>query len=410
MVTMRKRIGRRGRTDRRLLLPILGVVLLAGSNNAPAAWTLTLVNQTGRTLTFFDVNASPPPSRLQGGTLSNGGNSAIDPTGFNPVLAWEAGVSLTGTNANGFFIGLDLAGTPPRIQYKRFHYKVLPGLAGSDPSLQPILLDQQIVELTEGDITIVVDSGWVATIGPAGGPGACCAPLGGCTAAASTSACASGTFVPGISCTPDPCSSTTTTIGPGGGTVETPDGAVKITFPEDCVSSPTEITISEGDWPSRMYDIDLGSGPGAGFSVHVSYNFDPGLLDFCPEAELCITFDRTALGLSPSDCDSLQFVHQDEVCTSGAADRLNEPCDSDAMCGVTGVCGLRFHAHAVSSVACPASSSMGTVCANIQHFSEYGMVTEFVTIPYFWWGLIAVLFTFLIVGPKIYFRWRNAPK
>ena len=103
------------------------------------------------------MNPSPPPSRIPSGTIPDGGDFSIDPAGFNPVFAWDAGISTTGEDPNGFLIGLALEDTPSLIQYKLFHYKVTPGEAGKDPDLQPILLSQEVVEVTEGEVAIVVD-------------------------------------------------------------------------------------------------------------------------------------------------------------------------------------------------------------------------------------------------------------
>ncbi len=48
---------------------------------------------------------------------------------------------------------------PIQIQYKVFHYRAPPGEAGSDPDLQPILLQSEIVEVADIDISIAVRSG-----------------------------------------------------------------------------------------------------------------------------------------------------------------------------------------------------------------------------------------------------------
>lgn len=80
--------GTYSKSLRRILTVAVGIALLAGAARVEAAWTLTLVNETGHTLTFFDVNLTPPPDRLPAGTTPNNGTFNIDPDGFNPVFAW----------------------------------------------------------------------------------------------------------------------------------------------------------------------------------------------------------------------------------------------------------------------------------------------------------------------------------
>ena len=401
--------GIHSKSLRRILTVAVGVALFAGAARVEAAWTLTLVNETGHTLTFFDVNLSPPPSRLPAGTTSDNGTFNINPDGFNPVLAWPGGISTTGMNPNGFLIGLALTGSPPRIQYKRFHYKVTPGEAGTVPALQPILLDQQVVDVVEGEVLITVDTQFRATIGaPPASIGACCT-MSGCTdvfdasecsggtlmlgstctptlcAAASIGACCAlsgcadvfdasecsgGNLLLGDSCTPTLCTSASDNIGPGGGTIESPDGSVSVEFPPGCLSANTMITIEEGDYPSRMYDIELTGTPAADFDVHVAYSFEPSTLDFCPEAQLCMSFDRTALGLDPTDCGELRFFHRDKICgLDGDAD-----CVTDLDCPPGIACNDAFHTD-IATCDCPAATSVGQCCANIGHFSDYILVS-----------------------------------
>lgn len=363
-------MGRRHTRIRRMTLAVaIGVAMPAGALRVEAAWTISLTNETGRVLTSYEVNPSPPPARLPADTVPDGGNFNIDPAGFNPVFAWDGGISLAGTDPNGFFIGLGLTETPPLIQYKLFHYKVTPGTPGSDPALQPILLSEQVVEVTEGEILIVVDGTWSATIGTPSVAGACCA-LTGCSDVTSLAACSDGNLLNGRSCAPALCTTASETIGPGGGTIETPDGSVSVEFPPDCLSADTTITISPGVYPGRMYDIALRYEPGADFDVRLAYSFDPTTLDFCPEAELCMTFDLTALGLDPTDCDDLQFVHRDSFC---GFDR-DADCVTDADCPVGVLCLGGFRAVDVTCT-CPAASSTGSCCGNINHFSDYILVS-----------------------------------
>ena len=92
----------------------LGLAILWTAEKAVAdpGWTLTLRNETGQTLTFYDVNPNPPPARPPAGTVSNNGTFSIDLEGFNTVFAWDGGVSMTGTDPNGFFLGFDFSTDP----------------------------------------------------------------------------------------------------------------------------------------------------------------------------------------------------------------------------------------------------------------------------------------------------------
>ena len=49
--------------------------------------------------------------------------------------------------------------------------------------------------------------------------------------------------------------------------MKTPDGSVSVDFPPDCLSDSTTITIEEGDYPSRLFDIELTGEPSADFDV-----------------------------------------------------------------------------------------------------------------------------------------------
>ncbi len=357
------------RIRRMTLTAAIGVAMSAGALRVEAAWTITLTNATGKALTSYEVNTSPPPARLPADTVPHAGTFNIDPAGFNAVFVWDGGISLTGMDANGFFIGLGLTETPPVIQYKQFHYKVTPGTAGSDPALQPILLRDRVVEVTEGDISIVVNSMWRARIGTPTGSGACC-EVPACFEVASSGACSDGTFLRGVFCDPGLCDSASGIVGSGGGTIETPDGSVSVEYPPDCLSADTTITIGPGDYPSTLYDIALIYDPGGDFDVRLAYTFDPTTLDFCPEAELCMTFDRAALGLEATECGDLQFMQRDTFC---GLDR-DADCVTDADCAAGVSCNDGFRRVALTCT-CPAASSIGTCCGNINHFSDYLLVS-----------------------------------
>ena len=390
----------------------LGVAMVLVGERAVAEWTITLCNGTGQTLTYYGVNEDPPPARLPMATIDPDATFSIDPAGYNPVFAWEAGISMTGTDPNGFLVGLALTETPPRIQYKWFHYKVTPGTPGKDPDLQPIFIDQEIFEVAEGAIAIAVANDWTASIVEP--PGACCSPLNVCTetGCGETVCPGGGTFFPGEVCTPDFCGPPpvegaccyypgfgdcsnvassadcpdgveatfipTTSCAPGlcstasdacvaadGCTVETPDHGASIDFPADCLSGDTAISIEEGDWESRIYL----EGP---LGVLVSYKFEPDTLEFCPEAELCFTVDLTEHGLDSGDCMRLFIKQRDQVCVVGGS-TTDEQCTTDGDCAPTGTCEWRFRA---LPPRCDCSDpTMATCCTNPEHFSSFGLTT-----------------------------------
>ncbi len=98
-----------------------------------------------------------PPRRVAdpSGNLAPGDSVDINAMGFNPVF-YAPGIT-DEAMANGIFLGLALMDADPlRIQYKVFHYRVPPGEAGSDPDLQPILLQDEIVEIEDVSIIFTV--------------------------------------------------------------------------------------------------------------------------------------------------------------------------------------------------------------------------------------------------------------
>jgi hypothetical protein len=392
-----------GRIQGRVLALALSGVMLVGFNStaAMAAWTITLANETGETLTFYNVNETPPPSRLPAGTIPDGGSFTIDPEGFNPVFAWDAGISMTGTDPNGLYIGLALTDTPPLIQYKVFHYKVTPGTVGSEEDLQPIVVDQQVVEVTEGAVVILVDSTWSVAIGPPGDAGACCDPPGVCSNVGSESACANGVFLADISCSANPCVSGSGSLGTGGGVIQTSDGNVSVTFPPDCLPSDTLVSVTEAGWPPTLSALILQRPDPA--TVYMSYSFEPHTLEFCPDAKLCMSLDLSAQTppLDASACGDFKFLHKDKICVSPADTPYYETqCDSDSDCGPGGTCGFRWNDYAAD---CDCTQPpMAKCCTSLSHFSDFGLVTPAVRIPNLFLWPIAVILILVLIGGMIY--------
>jgi hypothetical protein len=355
------------------LVLVLGALALSHGQRAIAdpSWTIVLANETGRILTFHDVNPNPPPPRLPSDTVPDAGTFDIDSAGYNPVFAWDDGVNVEGSDPNGFYIGLALAENPPLIQYKLFHYQVPPGTEGKDPDLQPLLLDLELFEVTEGAVAIVVDSNWTATIGPLSG--ACCAYLGDCSDVLSPLECADGvsaSFVALTSCSddPDPCSSVAEPLDDEtGGSVETPDHAVIVEIEPDELCEDETISITEAEWGDELYDFYLGGSTG----VLVAYDFEPDNLEFCGQVTLCMILDVTDLSLE--DRLRLRIKRRGLACSEP---NLCDYCNTDEDCG-GGVCDEIFCD--VQELPCDLAEEDGrtiaTCCAEITHFSEYGLVT-----------------------------------
>jgi hypothetical protein len=392
------------------MLPVT-LVVLASAQDVFAAWTLTLRNETGQTLTFYDVNSTPPPARLPSGTVLDHETFNIDPAGFNPVFAWDDGISMTGTEPNGFYIGMDLSTDPGQIQYKRFHYKVTPGTPGTDPTLQPVEIDQFVATVAEGDIIIVVDSAWNATIGPA--DGACCFfPGAGPCMELPTGGCPDGvyaTFFSGASCTPALCTSASQTCNAAAGcTVQTPDHSVKVTFPPGCLSGNTTISIEDADWPSKL-ELFADVMPR---KTVASFGFSPGDLTFCNSAELCMTADVTAL--SAAERAALSFAHEEKVCIAGTPSKIGQECTSNAWCGSGGICSTRK----VTITTSPSCSftvddghTIAECCININHFSDYALVApDSEEIPVVCFPCVLAVAPLLLAGGLIYFGRRHTAR
>ena len=101
----------------------------------------------------------------------------------------------------------------------------------------------------------------------------------------------------------------------------------------------------------------------------MAFTFEPTDLDFCPEAELCMSFDRVEQGLDPTDCAELRFFHRDRICGFDP----NADCVTDAECPPGVPCNDSFSTVA-ATCECPAGSTVGTCCGNIRHFSDYILV------------------------------------
>jgi len=142
---------------RRALLALLLLPLLMGCpDSAGSGTSLTVVNatQSFSFVPYVVVNTPPPPHREAdpAGTLAPGGTYAVDLGGFNPIFFDE-------TRKNGIVLQLDLGGTPSAILVRLFDYQVPPGDEGTDPALQPTLLDERLFEATKSQLTLTIQGG-----------------------------------------------------------------------------------------------------------------------------------------------------------------------------------------------------------------------------------------------------------
>lgn len=126
---------------------------------------ITFFNRTDGTMTQYPVivndTVDPPTARREarpGENLAPTESVAIAINGFNPVF-YVPGID-DESKANGIYIGLNLFDADPiQVQYKVFHYRVPPGATAGDPDLQPILLQNEIVEVEDVNVSIAVRSG-----------------------------------------------------------------------------------------------------------------------------------------------------------------------------------------------------------------------------------------------------------
>jgi hypothetical protein len=156
-------------------------------------------------------------------------------------------------------------------------------------------------------------------------------------------------------------------VGPEGGTISTTGGDATLTFPEGCLEEDTAISVEFGNWPDRIFDILVS---GASGRVVAAYTFEPNGLEFCDTAELCITINLAARGLTVDDCDTVEFKHRTGTCV---ADPTFE-CRDNSECEPGDTCDFVFTDTTMSRPPDCSDPENSTFCAYIDHFSDYGLV------------------------------------
>ncbi len=121
-------------------------------------------NRTGTDLIPYPVVTSPPPPHRErdvDGRIPRNCSATVDSEGFNLVLTNE---DYGGSGTNGVFLGFDTSTSPLTVLVRRLRYKVAPGQEGSNSSLQPEVIQDEVVEVAvDGDVT--VDSAWQVSVG-----------------------------------------------------------------------------------------------------------------------------------------------------------------------------------------------------------------------------------------------------
>lgn len=155
--------------SRKCLISICAICFVVLLTSCDFTSRIRLINLTEDTMTPYPLSPDLEPPRRVADPDNNLAPATfvghvptefvdIDINGFNPVF-YVPGID-DESLANGIFLGLGLFDADPiQIQYKVFHYRVPPGEASSDPDLQPILLQNEVVDVEDVNINITVRSG-----------------------------------------------------------------------------------------------------------------------------------------------------------------------------------------------------------------------------------------------------------
>jgi hypothetical protein len=108
----------------------------------------------------------------------------------------------------------------------------------------------------------------------------------------------------------DPNGSDANEIDPNvGGTVETPDGVLRIDVELNDLNAPATISVTRIDWPDPNVDLMLGPHPGWGVAV-AAYDLEPNVLVFNNPITLTTTLTNTSVK-NENECDRLGLYVRD---------------------------------------------------------------------------------------------------
>jgi hypothetical protein len=108
----------------------------------------------------------------------------------------------------------------------------------------------------------------------------------------------------------DPNGSDAEEIDPNvGGTIETPDGALRIDIEPNDLNAPATISVTRVDWPDPNVDLMLGPHPGWGVAL-AAYDLEPNVLVFNNPITLTTTLTETSVK-NENECDRLGLYARD---------------------------------------------------------------------------------------------------
>ncbi len=120
--------------------------------------SIRLRNKTNGDLVLYPVVTNPPPPHREASiinTIAKDDFGVLNHNAFNPVY-YQAGIA-NPSRPNGLYLGFDLYDADPLvILYRVMHYVVPPGQEGNDPALQPIILEEDFVEVPDQNLVVRV--------------------------------------------------------------------------------------------------------------------------------------------------------------------------------------------------------------------------------------------------------------
>lgn len=110
---------------------------------------IRIANRTEQALVPYPVVTTPPPPHRERDLdqrVPHGCYALIDPLGFNVVYSNEL-FSITDRSVNGFSMQFDTSTSPTGLLYRAMHFRVAPGDEGTDPDLQPWVVEETYRQL-----------------------------------------------------------------------------------------------------------------------------------------------------------------------------------------------------------------------------------------------------------------------